>query len=509
MKKRIVAGLLTAVMALSLTVSATAAETADTINIVRTTDAAYLDPNAESIGGAEVIVMQQIYEGLVKSSATGDSIEPCLASDWEISGDGLTYTFNLVPGVTFSDGTPVTGEDWEWSLIRARDTETSAYAFIAEAIDTVEATDEQVVITLKYPWAPFLADLCNFNMVVGCKAYYDEVGPEGYNQSPIGTGPYMVKEWIKDEVIALQANPNYRVEGMPKTEFVNFNVVSDDNTRLMQLQAGQADILNDLPLSMAPVAEADPNLEFYMFDSTQQRYVIINTTLAPFDNVEVRRAFEYAVNKQELADVIAGEYGKPVASIVAETQGKWWNDEMVPFDYDPAKAKEMLAAAGYPDGVDFTLSIRSGSEVYEQMAILIQASAKDAGFNIEIEKLESAALSEKYQSLSHQMTILQWLDDIVDPSGVTGWSVDYDQCNGWYTGLNDVALDELNTAASKELDEAKRIEMYHEIQQTVRDNANIMPMFSNGFAYATTTNIENLYVSPFSVLDCASLVKTN
>lgn len=509
MKKRIIAGLLTAVMALSLTVPATAAETADTINIVRTTDAAYLDPNAESIGGAEVIVMQQIYEGLVKSSATGDSIEPCLASDWEISEDGLTYTFNLVPGVTFSDGTPVTGEDWEWSLIRARDTETSAYAFIAEAIDTVEATDEQVVITLKYPWAPFLADLCNFNMVVGCKAYYDEVGPEGYNQKPIGTGPYMVKEWIKDEVIALQANPTYRVEGMPKTEFVNFNVVSDDNTRLMQLQAGQADILNDLPLSMAPVAEADPNLEFYMFDSTQQRYVIINTTLAPFDNVEVRRAFEYAINKQELADVIAGEYGKPVASIVSETQGKWWNDEMVPFDYDPAKAKEMLAEAGYPDGVDFTLSIRSGSEVYEQMAILIQASAKDAGFNIEIEKLESAALSEKYQSLSHQMTILQWLDDIVDPSGVTGWSVDYDQCDGWYTGLNDVELDELNTAASKELDEAKRIEMYHEIQQRVRDNANIIPAFSNGFAYATTANIENLYVSPFSVLDCASLVKTN
>lgn len=507
--KKIVTVLLSAAMAMSMAVTAGAAEEYDdTINIVRTADSAYLDPNAESIGGAECIVMQQLYEGLVKSSRTGDSIEPCLASDWTISDDGLTYTFNLVPDVKFCNGTPVTGEDWEWSLLRARDTETSAYAFIAEAIDTVEATDSQVVITLKYPWAPFLADLCNFNMVVGCKAYFDEVGEEAYSQKPVGTGPYMVTEWVKDEHISLTANPYYRVEGCPKTENINFNVVTDDNTRLMQLQAGQGDILIDLPLSMAPVAESDENLEFYMFDSTQQRYFILNTTVAPFDDVKVRQAFEYALNKPELAEVIAGEYGEAVAAIVSKAEGKWCNTDLQPYDYDPEKAKELLAEAGYPDGVDFTLSIRSGSEVYEQMAILIQAAAKDAGFNVEIERLESAAMSEKYQSLSHQATILMWLDDIIDPSGVTGWSVDYDQCHAWYTGLNDTELDELNTAACKELDEEKRIEMYHEIQQRVHDNANIMPLFSNGFAYATTKNIQNLYVSPFSVLECAELVKT-
>ena len=109
------------------------------------------------------------------------------------------------------------------------------------------------------------------------------------------------------------------------------------------------------------------------------------------------------------------------------------------------------------------------------MAILIQAAAKDAGFDIEIERFESAAMSEQYQTLSHQATILMWLDDIIDPSGVTGWSVDYDQCEAWYTGLNDEALDELNTAACKELDEEKRVQMYWEIQQTIHDNANIMP----------------------------------
>lgn len=113
----------------------------DILVVGRLNDAAYLDPNAPSVGGAEVNVTQQIYEGLVTVSDDGTSIIPCLASDWTISDDGLTYTFNLVPGVKFSDGTPVTGADWEWSLLRARDLETSAYRFIAEAIDTVKATD--------------------------------------------------------------------------------------------------------------------------------------------------------------------------------------------------------------------------------------------------------------------------------------------------------------------------------------------------------------------------------
>ncbi len=487
---------------------AAAGEMADSITIVRTADAAYLDPNAESIGGAEVMVMQQIYEGLVKSSLDGQSIEPCLASDWTISEDGLTYTFHLVPDIKFSDGTPVTGEDWEWSLLRARDTETSAYAFIAEAIDTVEATDSQVVITLKQPWAPFLADLCNFNMVVGCKAYYDKVGAEGYNKAPLGTGPYMAAEWVKDDHITLEANPYYHEAGYPKTKQIVFSVVTDDNTRLMQLQAGQADIVSEVPLSMAPVAEKDENLNFQMFDSTQQRYFILNTTKAPFDDIKVRQAFEYAVNKEELAQVIAGEYGKPAASIVSDTQGKWCDTDLQSAAYDPEKAKEMLADAGYSDGIDFTLTIRSGSDIYEQMATLIQSEAKEAGFNITIEKLESAAVSEKYENLEHQATILMWIDDIVDPSGVCGWTVDYDQCNGWYTGLNDTALDDLNTQACSELDETKRIEMYHDIQQKVHENANVLPLFSNGFAYASGKNIEGLYVSPFSVLDCKELVKT-
>ena len=487
---------------------AAAAGTADQIVVGTLSDPTYIDPNAPGVGPNEINVTQQIYEGLVCTGSDG-AIEPLLASDWKISDDGLTYTFNLKPGIKFSDGSAVTGADWVWSFYRARDYETSNYRFIAEAVDTVDATDSQLTIKLKYAWAPFLSDLCNFNMVVGSKAHWDKVGDEAYLNDPLGTGPYMVKEWNRGQSLVLEANPYYHEQGYPKTKEIKYVVVADDNTRLLQLQSGQIDIVGDLPFSMASVVKANPNLKLDVFPSTQIRYLILNTTQPPFNDVKVRQALEYAINKSEMANVVAGEYGKAVSALVSDTQGKWSNSSLPVVDYNAETAKKMLADAGYTAPVKFTLSVRSGSTVYEQVATLIKSEADKAGFDVTIEQLEKAALTDKYSSLSHQATILQWVDDIQDPSGVTGWTVDYDQCDAWYTGLNDQKLDDLNTAASKELDETKRVEMYQEIQKSVYDNANVIPLFSNGFAYASTGKIQNLYVSPFYVYKAKDWVKTN
>jgi peptide/nickel transport system substrate-binding protein len=469
------------------------------IVVGRLSDAAYLDPNAPSVGVGEIPITQQIYEGLVTVSHDGTSIIPCLATDWKISKNGLVYTFNLKPGVKFSDGTAVKGEDWVWSFLRARDLKTSSYRFIAEAISKVEATDKQVVITLSKPWAPFLADLCNFNMVVGCKAYYDKIGENAYNMAPLGTGPYMLKEWKKEKSILLTANPYYHVKGMPKTKEIMFTVVPDDNTRLMQLQSGQIDIVNEVPFSLIDTLKANRNVKVMLFPSTQIRYLILNTTVPPFNDARVRQALVYGINKKEISDLVAGQFGAPVAALVSEAEGKWFNGKLKVVDYAPETAKKMLATAGYKQAVPFTLSIRSGSEIYTQVATLLKSQLDKAGFNVTIEMLERASMSAKYTALTHQATVLQWIDDITDPSGITGWTVDYDQCNAWYTGLKDQALNDLNTAASKELNEGKRLAMYHEIQKRVYDNANVVPLFRNGFAYACSSKVSGLYVSPFSV----------
>jgi peptide/nickel transport system substrate-binding protein len=473
-------------------------EYAKRITIGRLGDAAYLDPN-QAVGVAEITITQQIYEGLVKASEDCKSIVPSLASDWTISEDALVYTFNLRPDIMFSDGTAVTGADWEWSLIRARDAETSGYRFAAEPIESVESDGKTVVVTLKEPSASFLGNLCMFNLTLGSKAHWDAVGEQTYAQQPLGTGPYMLEEWNKEENILLVKNPYYWRDGVPFTEELNYKVVGDDNTRSLQLQSGDIDIMMDVPFSMVSQIETSQNVKIHTFPSTQIRYFILNTTQAPLDNQKVRQAIGMAIDKQELADIVTSGFGKPAESLLSDTQIQWFFDDLEYSEYDVEAAKALLAEAGYPDGVEFTISVRSGSQVYEQVAVMLKSQLAKAGINVELEMLERASLSEKYQTLSHEATILQWVDDFPDPSGIMGWTIDYDQCYAWYTGLNDEDLDQFNAAANVELDLEKRMEMYDEIQQRIYDNANVIPLFSNAFVWAASDKVENLKVTPFYV----------
>lgn len=481
---------------------------ADEIVIGVTAEPKNIEPNGPGVGPAETHVSSQIFEGLVLTGDDG-SIQPQLATDWSISEDGMVYTFNLVPDVKFSNGEDVEPEDWVWSLYRARDYEVSNYRFIAEAIDTVEATDTQVTITLKAPNAAFLAMLGCFNMVLGDKSYAETMTDEEYLKNPIGTGPYMLENWTNGSSLTLVANPYYRVEGMPKTQRIKFALVADDNTRLMQLQSGQIDVAPTLPFALAAAVESNPDLALDIFPSTQIYYLTLNTTKAPFDDPAVRQAMYYALNKAETAQAIAGEYGAPVASIVSATQGEWCNSGLEVIEYSPDTAKQMLAQAGYTEPVEFTLSIRTGSTFYEQVATLIKSQVDQAGFLCTIELLESATLNDKYSSLNHNATVLQWVDDYQDPTGVVGWSVDYDQAQCFYTGLNDEELDALTIAAVNEMDHAKRVEMYQEIQQQVYDNANIIPLYRNDFAFARSAKIDGLKVNPFYIYQTMGWTKAN
>ena len=374
--------LLAMLCALCLLLSAFALAEEDTI-VFGGTEPTYLEPNAPAIGGPEIHAVEQIQEGLVRMSSDGVTVEPLLATDWTISEDGLTYTFNLVPGVVFSDGTPVKGEDWVWSLYRARDTETSEYRFIAEPIDTVEATDDQVIITLKAPNGAFLAELCSFNMVLGCKAYAESMTEEEYIMNPIGTGAYMLKEWNHGNYVLLEKNPNYRNADAVKTQYIKFATVEDDNTRLMQLQSGQIDIMGDIPASLMDVVRTNPDLTLQTFESTQIRYLLLNTTMEPFSDINVRKALVKAINRAEIAEVVYGEFGGATASVLSAAHAKYFNDALECPPYDPEGAKADLAEAGYPDGIEFTL-YSSPNEVYQQIAIMLQSQLAPAGFTVNI-----------------------------------------------------------------------------------------------------------------------------
>lgn len=185
--------------------------------------------------------MNLVFEGLVRSTADGKSIEPCLATSWDISDDGLVYTFHLREDVKFSDGTPVTAEDWEYSLERSL--ELGAWNSLISSIDDVKAVDEKTIdIVLKNPSGSLLASLAAFFCAVVPKDYYSSTDDDTLASNPIGTGPFYLESWVPQESMCFKKNPNYWDAEHPFADEIDFLVVPDDNTRIMQLQAGQVDI---------------------------------------------------------------------------------------------------------------------------------------------------------------------------------------------------------------------------------------------------------------------------
>ena len=296
------------------------AEPAEKIVIGRAVDSDDLDP-VTCTGNQNIFIFNLILDGLLKSSDDGSSIEPCLATDMpEISEDGKTYTFHVQEGLLFSDGSPVTAEDWEWTFTRAIETEDSSWHMCVENLDHVECPDDTTVIVYtKEEAASTLANLCIFTLGVQSKAYFDKVGADEYHNGILGTGPYAVSEWKKGEYLTLEANPNYRVEGKPLTKTVEFKIVSDDAARIIQLQGGDIDIATDLSFSGLMQLEGDPNISVEADPYTMVYWLSLNSKSEKLADPKVREALYLATNSQEFVDTITFGYATPASSIINPT----------------------------------------------------------------------------------------------------------------------------------------------------------------------------------------------
>ena len=476
----------------------------DTIVIADNTEPKNLDPD-QSWGAAEARFSAFIHEGLVREDADGNII-PLLATDWTISDDGLTYTFNLKEGVKFSDGTDVTVADWQFSLYRARDCEYSNSRSVAANIDTVEGSDEEhtLTITLTEPQSCFLANLCKWNMVVLSEAHYNEVGEEAFLTDPLGTGPYAVTEWKQGEYINCTANEYYHVEGEPYTENLVYKIVTDDNTRLLQLQSGDIDIMGIVPTNMMQTIEDDANLTAATFSGSQIRFLVINCSDEVTGNELVREALYYAMDKEAIVAFVAAGYAEPVATYVNPLHGELCNTDIQDSERDVEKAKELLAEAGYADGLDLTINISSGQTIYENIATILQAQWAEAGINLTIEPLESATLVENLGAFNYQLTCLQWTDSTPDPNDISAYECNYADSYQWYSGVDVEEIDELYAQSATATGE-DRVDLMWQLQEKVFERKNIIPLFAQSWTYGYSNKVEGIDVTPFNKINVAEI----
>jgi len=478
------------------------------IVFARASDSDNLDPVIQD-GNPNIWIFNLVMEGLIRTTNDGKGIESCLAEKWEFNQDKTVLTFTLRKGIKFSDGTPVTAQDWVFSLDRARLTKESPWQFSLEAVKEVKAPDpDHLQIVLKTPWAPILADLAMFNATVTSEAYFKKVGLEGFSQKPLGTGPYYFVEWKKGEYITLKKNPNYWQKDVPIVDDIKFVVVPEDNTRIMQLQGGTVDLIDAVPWSRIDELKKDPNLQVVLAPSTSTTYLVLNNAREPFKKAKVRQALVYATDRDALVKTILFGCGQ-VAVSFRPPDGPMYNSKLQPKPYDPEKAKQLLIEAGYPKGFKTTMMINPAGIVNVQIATILKEQWAKVGIELSIIQYDGPTLSTKRRESNYDITTSGWTDDIVDPSQEAEYMCVTKTSKNFWTNWNSQEADTLAQQGKSEGDTAKRQQIYDRIQEMVYNEVPLIPLYHTPYPVGMRKGVTGFIQTPlgnyrFEKLDKAS-----
>ncbi|HMM41427.1 MAG TPA: ABC transporter substrate-binding protein, partial [Thermomicrobiales bacterium] len=443
------------------------------ITVSRQVDSENLDPVMQD-GNINIWVFMSIYDQLIRIDTNGTALLPGLATEWDISDDGMTYTFTIREGVKFSNGTDMTVDDIKWSIERARDTEDSPWTFSLAQVASVDTPDDTTVqITLTEPWSPFLSDISMFNSSVVSKAFADEVGVEGLVDQCMGTGPFALQEWRKAESMTLVKNENYWEEGLPLLDQITYTVVPDVNAQILQLQGGEVDGIigqGDVPFNRVEELDADPNIQVIRSLSTYNNFLVLQTQHEPLDDVHVRRALNYATDKQAIIDTIL--FGNAEVSNSFMPNGAlFWNADQEGYPFDLDKAREELAQSKAPDGFEVEIQIRSGNDQQSAIATAVQAMWSQIGVTVNILPLEATVLAQNNRDENFAIRITGWTNDIIDPDQLVSYAILPETTNNYHTGWQSQEAIDLANEGRAEQDPDARRQIYYQIQQIHRDEA--------------------------------------
>ncbi|MEZ4727694.1 MAG: ABC transporter substrate-binding protein [Caldilineaceae bacterium] len=470
---------------------AAAAGTGGTLIVGRGGDSVGLDSGTQT-DGESARVINTVVEGLVALAGTSTEPIPWLAESWETE-DSQTWTFHLRQGVTFHDGTPFNAEAVKWNMDRWRDPEnewrfgrTFEYYDIEFgtdlAIADVTVVDEDTVqLTLSAPSGVLLAKLAEhfvfgMNSPTAVMEQGDTYGtPAG---TVVGTGRFKFVEWVPDDHITVERNDDWWGEG-PKLDRIIFRSIPDNSARFAELQAGtihQADLAQtDLPM-----AQEDSNITVYERPALSTGYIAFQQCTEPFDKLEVRQAIAHAVNWAALIPAFYGDYGQLAGSFQPPAI-LGHNPDIQPFEYNPDKAKELLAAAGLPDGFEtdfwYIPVIRGYFPDSKAIGEAIAADLARVGIRVNLQTEDWGAYLEDRNQGEFPMWMLGWGSDNGDPDNYIGYHfahpVGEPKAEDCYA--ND-ELAQLLIDGRIEADPAKREAIYQQAEEIVHNDVARIPV---------------------------------
>jgi peptide/nickel transport system substrate-binding protein len=448
-----------------------------------------------------LFISVNVYDTLLRTSKDGIGLEPGLATKWEPSADGLTWTFTLRDGLKFSDGSPMKASDVKASLDMARGGVKSAWKDNYKSIKEIAASDDKTVkITLSQPYAPLLSVLAMFSGGILPADMAKATDAKDYDNALAwktkGTGPYYSESWKKGDPIILKRNPNYW-KGTPAVSEVRIEYIPDDNTRVLKLQGGETDLVDFVPFSQIAALSGQPGVKAQSFTIQQTAFVILNTAKPPLNDVKVRQALNYATDKDAILKNVYFGQAKFMNSPIP--QGTDWDKSLPGYPYDLEKAKTLMAQSSGAAGFKMDMQVRAGNTNFANTAVILKEAWAKIGVTVDIQTLDTAVVRTNYQAGNFMSTPAAWTNDMNDPTEI----VNYAMRGGaspfaYWTRYNNPDLNDKITKADLEQDPTKRAALYSEIQKIYLDAAPLAFIAYLGATAGWRSNVEGFFIDGLS-----------
>ena len=485
---------------------------ADTLVMARVKDSENLDPS-HATDGNSLNVAAEIMQGLVQFKPGSFDVQGAIAKSWTISPDGKTYAFTLVPDVKFSDGTPADAAAVKFNFDRWRlksdpNRGNWAYAYYSDVFggfpgvisDVIVDSPTKLRIVLARPQGPFMRNLAMPSFLIGSPTAI-KADPKGFEQKPVGSGPYTVVEWVKDDHMTLAANPLYKPQAAYKNVIIRS--IPDQATSVLSLQKGDIDMLTDPRPDDARAAASDTKITVAEQPANNLSYLAMNLEKKPFDNLLVRQAVAHALDLQAIAGKLYGA-GTTVADTWLPNGMLGDNPAVKAYPFDIAKAKALLAQAGFPKGFATTLYYPTTPRPYmpepQRLAETLQADLKAVGIDVTLQPFEFGIFLEKVRNGEHAMCLIGWSGDNGDPDNFMYVLLDEDSAHKGtaqnYSFWRDPAFHRLMLAGQTEHDQAKRGAIYQQAVKMVHDQIPAVPIIHRSVPLLLKSTVGGFVPSP-------------
>ena len=492
------------ICAMAVSVSSQTLDESKTLVVVIGNDAISLDPIYAGLTG--MALLEQAAQPLMLVDPATGKLMPNLATSWQASDDGKTWTFHLREGVKFHDGTAFDAEAVKRNFDRFKEPgNIPAYSYLADPIVAVNVVDDLTVnVVTEMPFAPLLRTLATSSFSIVSPTAIEQAGlqPNERFDTPIGTGPFTFVEWVRGEKITMARNPEYWGDG-PYVGEIEFRIVPEDQTRVMMVEAGQADVAMYIPAHDAKRLEGNSELQILRLTSTRPMAVTINTRLEPMNDVRVRQAINYAIDKEALVNYVLGGAGSisQCVNLTPSVFGYW---PVGSYEYDLEKARDLMAEAGYANGFETSLYYSPGR--YASDAVVceaLQMMLQNIGITVTLMPMEWAELQSilrlPLDEASVPLLLAAWMNTLYDA---------FDSLDPLYHSsqqpprgsnrsfLDNPAIDALLEAARYETDEERRLELYKTIDQLLWQEVPNIMLYDDVVFDAVRANVSGLVVSP-------------